>query len=113
MIKLNESINALNTEAFIDVLKQEICSLGAETLPLQQGLRHSSYAIADKLSVTVLNIQEDTDYLTVKAGLFYTGVIAGCNCADDPSPVDENNEYCEVLLRINKRSAETTVSITD
>ena len=111
MLYLNLSLQAWNTPAFNDVLLKEICSLDAATLPLQQGLSSSSYATADKLSAMILNIDNDDCEIIVKAGLFYTGVIAGCSCADDPTPVEENNEYCEVLFRINKRTAETNVSL--
>ena len=111
MFKLTLSLQAWNTSAFNVVLKKEICSLDANTLPLQQGLSSSNYANAENLSATILKVENNGDYIFVKAGLFYTGIIAGCNCADDPSPVDENNEYCEVLFCINKTTAETTVSL--
>jgi hypothetical protein len=111
MFKLSLSLQAWNTEAFNAVLKEEICSLDADTLPLQQGLSSSSYANGNNLSITILKVENENNNIFVKAGLFYTGIIAGCNCADDPTPVDENNEYCEVLFCINKNTAETTVSL--
>lgn len=113
MIKLLLSLQAWETEAFNDVLQKEICCLDAGVLPLQQGLRYSSMANGENLSTIILKTVDDADNLLVTAGLFYTGVIAGCNCADDPTPVDENNEYCEVLFRINKMTAVTTVSLID
>ena len=94
-------------------LKKEIASLDPELLPLQQGLRLSSYALGDKLSLTTLSVLEEENNILVKAGLFYTGIIAGCNCADDPTPVDEYNEYCNVLFRIDKITAATTVELVD
>lgn len=112
MLSLPQSLLAWNSDTFKTVIKQELCSIDKNLLPLQEGLRYSSMANIDSLSVAVLNIEDDTQQILVKAGLFYTGVIAGCNCADDPTPVDENNEYCEVLLRINKLTAETTVTLT-
>lgn len=111
MFKLSLSLQAWNTKDFNAILKKEICSLDPDYLPLQQGLSHSSYANGDNLSVSILKIENENNSLSVKAGLFYTGIIAGCNCADDPTPVDENNEYCEVLFSINKKTAETTVSL--
>ncbi len=112
-MKLTQSLRAWNTGDFIDILKLEISALDAELLPLQEGLSQSSHANADNLSASILKIDESDDSIIVKAGLFYTGIIAGCNCADDPTPVDENNEYCEVVFKINKTSAETTVNIVD
>ena len=113
MIQLPRSLRAWNSESFKAVIKQELCSIDTNLLPLQKGLHYSSMANADSLSISVLTINDDVKQILVKAGLFYTGIIAGCNCADDPTPVDENNEYCEVLLRINKQTAETTVTLID
>ena len=38
-----------------------------------------------------------------------SGIIAGCSCADDPTPVDTTTEYCELQLEIDRESAETRV----
>ena len=113
MFYLNQSLLAWGTDVFNTILKKELCSINPNLLPLQQGLTQSSYALGENLSITVLNVESDKDYIHVKVGLFYTGVISGCSCADDPTPIDEINEYCDVLLRINKRTAETTVSLID
>lgn len=80
-------------------------------LPLQQGLSLSSYVGKSPVSAIILNTTEKTDSIQVKAGIFYTGIIAGCSCSDDPSPTDEQNEYCEVQFTINKDTAETTVTL--
>jgi hypothetical protein len=80
-------------------------------LPLQQGLSYGSYASHENLSVLILNVLEKHDSIRVKTGAFFTSVIAGCNCADDPTPIDEHTEYCEVQFDINKLTAETTVSL--
>ncbi len=113
MLKLNLSLRAWSSDVFHDIFIREVGTLDADTLLLQQGLRYSSYANSDNLTVTLLNTRSDDSKLYIRAGLFYTGIIAGCNCADDPSPVDENNEYCEVLFCVNRRTAETTVSLID
>lgn len=111
MIQLPLSLLAWNSDTFKAVIKQELCSIDAGLLPLQEGLRYSSMANTDSLSVSVLTAEDNEQQILVKAGLFYTGIIAGCNCADDPTPVDENNEYCEVLFVINKHTSETTVTL--
>lgn len=111
MIFLSKSLQAWQTPAFDTVLKDEIEHLDADQLPLQQGLTHSNTANADSLSVRVLSTTEQPDYLQIKAGLFYTGIIAGCSCSDDPTPVDEINEYCEVRFQIDKQTGEATVTL--
>ena len=111
MIKLPKSASAWDTPSFRDALKQEIEQLDAAMLPLQQGLSVSSLVTQRPFQVMILSAREEAGSIQAKAGIFYTGVIAGCSCADDPSPVDEQNEYCEVLLAIDRNTAATTVTL--
>ncbi|HNQ03450.1 MAG TPA: hypothetical protein PKH69_02440 [Thiobacillaceae bacterium] len=108
---LEASLQAWGTSAFRDTLKAEIARLGPAELPLQQGLAGSSYATDTPPQAVILSTVDAGDRLLVKAGLFYTGIIAGCSCADDPTPVDEQTEYCEVLLEIDKINAKTQVTL--
>lgn len=110
MIRLTRSLNAWGTPGFEAILKAEIEQLGADQLPLQQGLSTSSYAQDDKIQVRVISVSGEVGFIRAKVGIFYAGIIAGCNCADDPTPVEEQNEYCEVQLDIDKMTAETTVA---
>ncbi len=110
MIRLNAALSAWGTPDFEGLLKKELEQLGADQLPLQQGLSTSSYAIDSALTAIILSVSGDADVIRVKAGIFYAGIIAGCSCADDPTPVNENNEYCEVQLVIDKATAEATVT---
>ncbi len=111
MIRLTESLNAWGTPEFEDILKKETEQLDAGQLPLQQGLSTGSYAIADKLNVMIIGVSEEAGLIHVKAGIFYSGIIAGCGCADDPTPVNEESEYCVVQLDIDKQTAETTIAL--
>lgn len=85
--------------------------MDVDQLPLQQGLSASSYALDHDLRAVMLKVTHEGDVIQVKAGIFYTGVISGCNCADDPTPVDEQPEYCEVQIDINVSTAETYISL--
>lgn len=78
---------------------------------MQQGLSTSSYATDSPRKVMIILVADDEGFIHVKAGIFYSGIIAGCSCADDPTPVDEQNEYCEVQFEINKKTAEATVAL--
>lgn len=111
MFYLPLSLQAWDSDEFTDIIKQEVCSLDAELLPLQQGLKYSSYAISDRLSMSILNISHNEESITVKAGLFYNGIIAGCSCSDDPTPTDETTEYCDVLFCIDRKTAKTSVEL--
>lgn len=111
MIRLSKTLNAWGTPGFEGVLKEEIEQLDAEQLPLQQGLSTSSYALDNKVKVRIISTSGSASFIHAKIGIFYTGIIAGCSCADDPTPINENNEYCEVQLEINKITAETAVAL--
>lgn len=111
MVRLKKSLDAWSSPAFKAVLKQEIEQLDRQQLPLQQGLANSSYVTDRPIQATILSMADEAERISVKVGIFYTGVIAGCNCADDPSPIDEQNEYCVIQFGIDKTTAESTVSL--
>lgn len=111
MIQLRKTLRAWGTSEFNSILKMELENLGVDQLPLQQGLTSSSFALDKNLAVVIMNSAQNTGTISVKAGIFYSGIIAGCNCADDPSPSDEQNEYCEVQVEIDCVTGETTVTL--
>jgi hypothetical protein len=113
MIRLPESAAAWGTNGFTDVLKRELGEMGVDELPLQQGMSTGSHAVDKPVSVMIIRVSDDPDHIHVRAGIFYTGIIAGCSCADDPTPVDEHAEYCEIRLDIDKATAATAVSLLD
>ncbi|HHH38060.1 MAG TPA: hypothetical protein ENK50_00580 [Sedimenticola sp.] len=109
MIHLAKSARAWGGPGFEQALKEELGALDAEALLLQQGLRYSSHALTDGMSVLVNGAEEGGGTIRVRVGIFYAGIIAGCNCADDPSPVDPVTEYLDLLVEIDKATAATTI----
>ncbi|HEY8887755.1 MAG TPA: hypothetical protein VIM35_04645 [Gallionella sp.] len=93
------------------ILKQEVVELGADNLPLQQGLSGSNYVAESPITVMIHRVAEMDNVIRIKAGIFYQGIIGGCSCADDPTPTGENNEYCEVQIDIDKATAATAVAL--
>ena len=110
-MQLKASLQAWGTPAFRDTLKAEISALGPADLPLQQGLSHPSSVSDTPPQAVILNASDEGDCLRIKAGLFYAGIIGGCSCADDPTPVEEQTEYCEVILEIDKSTGETKAAL--
>jgi hypothetical protein len=111
MFRLAKALNAWGTPAFEEILKEEVVQLDVGVLPLQQGLSRGSYSDGKGVSVMIIGISDEQTLIRAKAGIFYTAIIAGCSCADDPTPIDELAEYCEVQFDIDKATAETTVSL--
>ena len=110
-MQLTKALDVWGTPDFEAVLKQEIAQLGIGHLPLQQGLSSSSSVADAPLTVLIHSVSEIGDTICIKAGIFYQGITGGCNCADDPTPSSENNEYCEVRIEIDKASAAATVTL--
>ena len=111
MIKLLNALEAWGTPDFENALKEEIHKIDTELLPLQEGLSQSSHVSEGDISVVILNVTETSNIIRAKTGIIYAGIIAGSCCADDPSTVGEQTEYCELQFDINKMTAETTVTI--
>lgn len=111
MIRLTKTLDAWGKPDFNEVLKREIEQVDAGQLPLQQGLSTGSYVVDSKLNAMIIGVSEVAGFIRVKAGIFYSGIIAGCSCADDPTPVNEESEYCVVQLDIDKQTAETTIAL--
>jgi hypothetical protein len=111
MMRLPDSLAAWGSPAFEETFKREVRQLGAAALPLQQGLSMTSAVAGDTFSVRVIGARGDAAALHVRAGIFYAGIIGGCSCADDPTPIEDQPEYCELLFDINRMNGETTVSL--
>jgi len=111
VILLPETLRARGSENFNNVFKSEVEALDNTQLPLQQGLSQSSYVSESNFSVIVLKVSDSIDVIRVKAGIFYAGVIVGSCCADDPTPLDEQAEHCELQFEINKLTAEAEINL--
>lgn len=109
MIRLINSLKAWGTSDFEGILKAEVEQIDADLLPLQQGLATTSHVAASPHKAMIINVADEKDTIRVKAGIFYSGMIIGCSCADDPTPIGEQAEYCEVQFLINKKTAEARV----
>jgi hypothetical protein len=109
MIRFPRALTARQSASFNAIVKDEIESLDIDLLPLQQGLSRTSHVSTARVSATILRVENEASGIRVKAGLFYAGIIAGCSCADDPTPVDELVEYCEVWFEIDGATAEVNI----
>lgn len=108
-LRLPEALAAWNTPAFAEILKREVEAAGPAALPLQQCLSASSYALDDGCSVMVIGAAEEPGAIRARLGVFFRGIIAGCSCADDPTPVEPQPEYCELEIRIDRSSGDAAV----
>lgn len=111
MMRFSKALAAWGRPDFAATLKGEIEQLEVDSLPLQQGLSRSSYALERPFQVMIHHIADQGDNIYVKAGVFYAGMVAGCSCADDPTPIEAQPEYCELAFVIDKRTGDTRVEL--
>lgn len=111
MLNFKNIVELWGASNFDTSLKSSLEKLGVKELPLQQGLSLSNIALENNIKAVILSKEDNGNQLLIKAGIFYTGVIAGCNCADDPTPVDEQTEYCDVILNIDKGTGNTQIKL--
>jgi len=108
MTKLTNSLKNRGSENFKKVLKQEIEALGNDDLPLNQATCQGGLADDSNISALINSVTENETQLLIKVGVFFNEIVAGCNCGDDPS---SENTYCELLVSIDKSTAEASFSL--
>lgn len=109
MLKLTKSLAAWQTPEFVTVFKREVAELGPNRLPLQAALLYSSHVAEVQYEAVVLAREGSDTSICIKTGIFFSGLIAGSCCADDPTPAGEQAEYCELQFIISKVSADTHI----
>jgi hypothetical protein len=112
-IRLAGALRAWGTPGFNDALKQEIEQMDHDRLPLQQGLSVGNHVLDQPVSAMVIAAAESDGAIRAKVGIFYTSILTGCACTNDPTPESENSEYCVVQLDIDRATAETQVKLVE
>jgi len=111
MIKFSAALTEWKTPMFSDAFQTEIEKLDVDQLLLQQALQNGSHASREAMKIIILSSTEDDASIYVNIGVFYSSLIPGCQCDDDPSPMNVENEYCELAFVINKLTAETKIAL--
>lgn len=105
---LPDSARAWGATDFPAVFKRELAA-HADELPLQQALSGTSAVADESITVLLLDAWTDETTLHVKAGIFFAGILAGCSCADDPTPVEPQTEYCELQVAIERATGNASL----
>jgi hypothetical protein len=110
MIHLPATVGAWDTPDFVALLKRELAAQAA-ALPLQRAVATSSVALDDSIEIMLLAAEATPDRIIARVGVFFAGVVAGCGCADDPTPLESQPEYCELSLMIDRTSTAADVAL--
>jgi hypothetical protein len=108
LIILKQALQDWASESFEQSLKQELMALDPALLPLQQGVQQGGYADGSNREFSLLTAVDCGKRIKVQIGVFFSEIIAGCSCGDEP--VTEN-VYCEFVLLIDKQTARTIIEL--
>lgn len=86
------------------ILKQELEGLDPGLLPLREAMARGNQVAAEPVRVLVLATGEDEDGYWARVGLLFASLVGGCQCADDPSPLEALPEYAELEIRIDRQT---------
>ena len=111
MLQLTQSLHQWHQASFADTFIAEVSALSLQQLPLQQAMSVGNMVTDDPPTIMINSSRDNEEAIIVRTGVFFSSIIAGCSCADDPTPVDTNAEYCELEFVIDKSTADTRVSI--
>jgi hypothetical protein len=109
-LHLPAALAAWGTPAFADMLKRELATQAA-ALPLQQAAATTSTVLDTPPEIMLIAATAAAERLDVRVGVFFSGIVAGCSCADDPTPVEAQPEYCELILSIDRITAGASVAL--
>lgn len=104
MTRLSRARDSWAGADFATVLRDELQALGGDGLPLHLGVNEGGMVDASRVQVTVIRSAADPAEIRATVGLFFTEVVGGCSCGDEP---EAKPVYCEMQLHIDRGSAET------
>lgn len=97
--RLDRTPSTGTRETLAQDLKAALRALAAGTLPLAAG-RSQGGAIDDRdTTFSLLRLEESGNLTVARVGVFFTEVVGGCNCSEDPV---EHNAYCVLEVRIDR-----------
>ncbi len=109
MSKFPNALHDWASKSFKQTLKSEIEKLNPGTLPLEKGISQGGLVDDSNITATILRTYDKQSMIHAKVGIFFTEIVGGCNCNDDPIEI---NAYCEVIISIDKITTEAEIVIT-
>lgn len=80
-------------------IKARLEALPPDALPLHKATTQGGIVGDQPISVTVLSASEASGAIKARVGVFFTEVVGGCNCHDDPY---QANGYCELAVHVDR-----------
>lgn len=94
-------LQAANQHELAQRLAAEIKALPVGLLPLDGGCSQGGMIDDSELSTTLLQVDRHGGRVLARVGVFFSEVVGGCNCSDDPV---KSPAYCVLEVRIDLSS---------
>lgn len=107
-MQLTQALKHWGMTDFEQTLKAELESLPTGALPLQQATSQGGIVDDSDISASILGSEERDNKIKIRAGIFFTEIVAGCNCNDPPMEI---NGYCLLGVFIDRSSGETSFAV--
>ncbi|MFW2372561.1 MAG: glucosamine--fructose-6-phosphate aminotransferase [Gammaproteobacteria bacterium] len=98
----------LESRSFTRNFKHYLEQLEPDSLPLHRCTSQGGMVDDTNISVSILSVEETESTIEVKIAVFFTEIIGGCSCGDDPL---SENAYGELLAIIDTASRKLTFSV--
>ena len=105
---LPDTVLQCRSSCFEKVLKRELENLPTGTLPLENATSRGGFVDDSDISATVIKVKQNEKEVQARVGIFFTEIVTGCGCGDDPMP---ENAYCEMLISIDKTTSEAKFEV--
>ena len=98
-IGLECCLSACDEKSLAQTIARALEALPPGELPLQACCSQGGWVDDSQLAVSVLELRPDTHCVVARVGVFFTELVGGCNCHDDPAQV---NAYGVFEIRIER-----------
>ncbi len=107
---LSHAILGSPTDRLAQGIAAAFKDIPAHSLPLQ-GCCHQGGAIDDgAVEISVVSVRADAQQIRAELDVFFTEVVGGCSCSDDPVGYPM---CCRMRLRIDRTTAESRLEVLD
>lgn len=106
-ITLRRCIDLADRDAFAACLVSALKALPPGSLPLRAGCEQGGLVDDSDVSVSVLEVDRAAEHDIARVGVFFTELVGGCSCHDDPAHA---NAYCLLEVAIRRTDGEGTVT---
>ncbi len=107
IVRLGQRLCLAGGDQFAPALAAALRTLPPGTLPLLAGCTRGGMVDDGDLEVSVLTLMEEGGRVTARVGVFFSEVVGGCNCSEDPVA---NNAYCVLQVTFDRRSGLAEIS---